>query len=326
MVTLHHFSNPLWLVEKGDFSSDLMVEYFQRYVAKVVDKLGDLIPKWVTINEPMVYLFFRYLGSEFPAPKQRGWGGVRRVLHNMLRCHAAAYHTIKEHYPEVVVGVAAHIRPMQAPANSNALDQWWAKKIDWLFNDMWHEAMRDGRVRGLFGSGTIKGLAGTYDFIGINYYSRSFIRFPRTQPEPYPPDAQLSDMDFLELYPDGIFQAIKRYVGYNKPIYITENGLPDQGDKLRSAYLISHLREIWRAISFNFPVMGYYHWSLVDNFEWERGWSQRFGLIELDPETQARQWRPSAYLYAQICRDYALSTEMTEEYAPELHPVLFPGM
>lgn len=325
MVTLHHFSNPLWLVEKGDFSSDLIVDYFQRYTAKVVDKLGDLIPKWVTINEPMVYLFLRYLGNEFPAPQQKGWGAARRVLHNMLRCHAAAYHTIKERFPESLVGVAAQIRPIQAPADSSGLDSWWARQVDWLFNDMWHEAMRDGHGRGLFRSGTIKGLAGSYDYIGLNYYSRSFIRFPRIQPEPYPPSAQLSDMDYMENYPDGIFQTIKRYVRYQKPIYITENGLPDRDDKLRPAYLIQHLREIWRAISFNFPVMGYYHWSLVDNFEWERGWSQRFGLIGLDPETQVRHWRPSAHLYAQICHDNALSTDMTEEYAPQLLPILFPG-
>jgi beta-glucosidase len=132
-------------------------------------------------------------------------------------------------------------------------------------------------------------------------------------------------MNFLENYPDGIFQAIKRYTRWNKPIYITENGLPDRDDTLRPAYLIQHLREMWRAISFNFPVMGYYHWSLVDNFEWERGWSQRFGLIGLNPETQERHWRPSAYLYQQICRDNALSTAMTEQFAPELLPVLFPG-
>lgn len=325
MVTLHHFSNPLWLVEKGDFNSDLMVEYFQRYTAKVVDKLGDLIPKWITINEPMVYLFLRYLGQAFPAPKQRGWGAVRRALHNMLRCHAAAYHTIKEHYPQALVGVAAHIRPLQAPHESSGLDHWWAQKLDWLFNDMWHEAMRDGRVRGLLRSGVIKGLAGAYDYIGINYYSRALVRFPRIQPEPYPPDAQLSDMAFLENYPEGIFRAIKRHVRYHKPIYITENGLPDQEDKLRATYLISHLREIWRAISFNFPVMGYYHWSLVDNFEWERGWSQRFGLISLNLETQERHWRPSAHLYARICQENALSTDMTEAYAPDLLPVLFPG-
>lgn len=325
MVTLHHFTNPRWLGEKGDFDSDLMVDYFQRYTAQVVDKLGDLIPKWVTINEPLIYLFFRYLGNEFPAPRQKGWGAARRAIHTMLKCHAAAYHTIKESYPESLIGVAAHIRPIQPPADGGRLDHYWARQMDWLFNDMWLEAMRDGRIRGILGRGTIKGLAGTYDYLGLNYYSRSLIRFPRTQPEPCPDGAEMSDMNFMENYPAGMFHSIKRLLRYQKPIYITENGLPDKEDRLRPAYLIAHLREIWRAISFNFPVMGYYHWSLVDNFEWERGWSQRFGLIGLDLGTQERQWRPSAHLYAQICRDYALSSDLTEQYAPTLLPVLFPG-
>ena len=112
---------------------------------------------------------------------------------------------------------------------------------------------------------------------------------------------------------------------YKKPIYITENGLPDRDDKIRASFILQHLREVWRAISFNFPVMGYYHWSLVDNFEWERGWTQRFGLIEMDPETQERTLRPSAEMYRQICQSYTISSRMAEQYAPELMKTIFRG-
>jgi beta-glucosidase len=112
---------------------------------------------------------------------------------------------------------------------------------------------------------------------------------------------------------------------YGKPIYITENGVPDAADRLRPGFLLSHLREVWRAISFNWPIMGYYHWSLVDNFEWDRGWTQRFGLLALDPESQERTWRQSAHLYREICTTNSISSEMAEHYAPEVMPVLFPG-
>jgi beta-glucosidase len=88
---------------------------------------------------------------------------------------------------------------------------------------------------------------------------------------------------------------------------------------------MTHLREIWRAISFAFPVMGYYHWSLVDNFEWDRGWTQRFGLIEMDPETQERRLRPSGRLYGEICRTRSISSDMAQRYAPELLDTMFPG-
>ena len=133
------------------------------------------------------------------------------------------------------------------------------------------------------------------------------------------------DDDFFEHYPAGLFQAIKASLTYNKPIYITEHGIPDRDDKLRPASILTHLREIWRAINFNYPIMGYYHWSLIDNFEWERGWSQRFGLIEIDQATQSRNWRPSAYLYQEICNMNAISSDMASRFAPGIVSLMFPG-
>ena len=89
-------------------------------------------------------------------------------------------------------------------------------------------------------------------------------------------------------------------------------------------HLTEHLHQAWRAVNFNFPLKGYFHWTLVDNFEWERGWTQRFGLWELDVETQARRKRSSADLYAEICHENGISSQMVERYVPELMPVLFP--
>jgi beta-glucosidase len=99
----------------------------------------------------------------------------------------------------------------------------------------------------------------------------------------------------------------------------------DPDDRLRPRYLAEHVHQMWRAVNFNYPVQGYFHWSLLDNFEWERGWTQRFGLWELDPETQARRKRPSADLYAEICRENGLSSEMVARYAPEVFAKLFPN-
>jgi beta-glucosidase len=294
-----------------------------------VDTLGDLIPKWVTINEPQVFTVFRYLEDTFPEPAKRGWSAALEATRNLLRCHAVAYHTIKDINPEALVGVAKQYRPIQARTGGNFLDRWWAGRLHWFFNDMWMESMHDGRLRWPIGRGKIEFLAGTFDFVGINYYSRSQVRFPprsgRLYEESLPPGAQAVDDDFFEVYPEGLFKGIKANLKYKKPIYITENGLPDKADNIRAAYILSHLREVWRAVSFNFPVMGYYHWSLVDNFEWDRGWTQRFGLIEMDPETQKRTLRPSAALYRQICKSGTISSAMAARYAPELMKTIFPG-
>lgn len=328
MVTLHHFSNPHWLVEKEDFNSGVVVDYFQRYTAKVVDALGDLAPKWVTINEPMVYVFMRYLEKVFPAPKQTGWSAAMRALRNLLRCHAAAYHTIKEKQPQALVGTAKNMAVFQPRPGGGRVDKWWAGRISWLFNDLWHDSLQHGRFRWPVGRGHIKHLQGSFDFIGINYYTRYYVKFPpqkKLYDDDWGPDAVVSDGNYGEVYADGIFQMIKHVLRYDKPIYITENGLPDQADALRPSFLISHLREIWRAISFCFPVMGYYHWSLVDNFEWDRGWTQRFGLIKMDPETQERRVRASGRLYREICRSGCVTSDMAERYAPALMKTIFPG-
>lgn len=328
MVTLHHFSNPLWLVEKGDFDSEIVVDYFKRYVRQVVDTLGDLIPKWITINEPMVYVFLRNLSEVFPKPKQAGFIGAMRTLRNMLKCHAAAYHEIKAVYPQADVGVAKNMAVLVAKSGAGLPAKRWADYISWLYNDMWLQSVMNGRLRFPLGRGKIEGLADTLDFIGVNYYTRHYVKFPpiggllKTD---WGPGAVVSDGNYGEVYPAGLFQVIKRALPYQKPIYITENGVPDRADALRPSFIITHLREVWRAISFCYPVMGYYHWSLVDNFEWDRGWTQRFGLLELDVETQKRTLRKSGRLFGEICRSGSISSDMAARYAPELLNTIFRG-
>jgi beta-glucosidase len=105
---------------------------------------------------------------------------------------------------------------------------------------------------------------------------------------------------------------------------VTENGIEDANDKVRPRYLVEHIYQMWRAVNFNWPVKGYFHWTLVDNFEWERGWTQRFGLWALDENTQVRIKRPSADLYAEICRKNGLSMDMVRRYAPEALTDMFP--
>jgi beta-glucosidase len=329
MVTLHHFSNPQWLVEKGDFGSEIVVDYFRRYTAKVVECLGDLVPIWITINEPITYAFLRYLSDAFPTPPTRGLSAALSAVHNMLRCHAAAYHTIKAEYPAAPIGVAGNMAVFEPRSPGNPLDRWWAKQVSRLYNNAWFDATRDGVWRPLAGRKRIPHLAGTADFVGVNYYTRFLVRFP---PPPglverdWGPDAVVSDGDYGEVYPYGLYRLISHvWKRYGLPIYITENGVPDAADRLRPAFILDHLRQIWHAVSFCFPVMGYYHWTLVDNFEWERGWTQRFGLVALDPATQERTWRPSAHLYQEICRSGTLSSDMAARYAPELLPIMFPG-
>ena len=107
--------------------------------------------------------------------------------------------------------------------------------------------------------------------------------------------------------------------------FTTENGLPDHDDDRRPAFLVNHLKQVWHAINDNVPVMGYYHWTLTDNFEWAEGWNLRFGLVELDPDTQRRSLRRSGELYAEVCKANVLDTDMERRYAPQLMETVFKG-
>jgi beta-glucosidase len=122
-----------------------------------------------------------------------------------------------------------------------------------------------------------------------------------------------------------MFEALRWGEQFGWPMIVTENGVEDADDHMRPRYLAQHVHQVWRAVNFNWPIKGYFHWTLVDNFEWERGWTQRFGLWELDVESQARRKRLSADFYAEICQNNALSSDMVSRYAPEIMEDMFPG-
>ena len=141
------------------------------------------------------------------------------------------------------------------------------------------------------------------------------------------PDAPVSDFGrngtYGEIYPEGLYRALKRVANLGKPVYVTENGLPDADDDQRPCFLLSHLAQIQRAITDGLDVRGYYYWSFTDNFEWAEGWSLRFGLVALDEKTQVRSPRPSAGLYTEIIRANAITRQMVETYGLPLCDDLF---
>ena len=130
----------------------------------------------------------------------------------------------------------------------------------------------------------------------------------------FSPEDETSDNRFIANVPQGLFKALKWGRQFNVPMIVTENGIENQNDHLRRKYLIEHIHQLWRAVNFNFPVKGYFHWTLVDNFEWERGWTQKYGLWELNLETQSRSKRPSADMFAEICRSNSISSEIVEKF------------
>jgi beta-glucosidase len=235
--------------------------------------------------------------------------------------------------PAARVGLAHHMRLFDPARPNSPLDRFCTWNRDRLFNQLPLNAVIHGHLDRPIGlTRRIGNLKNSADFIGLNYYSRDLIQFDRHTPEGVifgrnksNPHAEMSDMNYGEIYPRGLFRLLKRLGRYNKPIYITENGLPDLDDDQRPRFLVQTLREVWKAINENVPVMGYYHWTLTDNFEWAEGWNLRFGLVKLNPETQERTLRRSGELYGEMARINAIDDELVYRYTPELFETLFPG-
>jgi len=239
------------------------------------------------------------------------------------------YKVIHDLQPEAQVGFAHNYRSFK-PATWLPLDKLAVAFFQKVYNQSFAQALKDGCFNAVIKRVRIPEAAGTQDFLGLNYYSRDLLRFdPRKLKELftrryYPKDADLSETGFLANVPEGIIESVRWGNQFGIPMIITENGAEDSEDTFRRRYTIEHLHQLWRVMNHNFPVKGYFHWSLVDNFEWERGWTQRFGLWGLDLETQARIRRPSVDMYAEICKTNSISAEVVEKYAPEIYSKIFP--
>lgn len=328
MVTLHHFSNPIWLEEQGGWENDDTPKKFAIFVRKAVEALKEYASYWVTINEPNVYAYLGFSMGTFP-PGKKDMNCAFHVMTNMVRGHALAYKVIHEIQPEARAGMAVNYRSLQ-PATGSPVEKLIAKTQSSIMNDLFPSAAVDGKVRLPFRTINVPEAVKTQDFLGVNYYSRDQVAFDITRPGSlfgrlyYPADADLSYTGFIANQPEGFYEALKWGLKFNLPMLVTENGVEDTTDEMRPRYLAQHIHQMWRAVNFNWPVKGYFHWSLVDNFEWERGWTQQFGLWGLDTETQARIRRKSVDFYADICKENGLSSEMVEKYCPEVLQKLFP--
>lgn len=332
MVTLHHFTDPLWLEELGGWETDAVVPLFEKLTRRVVETLKEYCSLWCTINEPNVYALEGYLRKNFPPGKSDLKLGIQ-VQANMARAHARAYRTIHELQPEARVGYALHFRPQEPARAWSPLDRFMRNVKFAGINMAFPSAISTGVLRSPLGKIPVPEAKGTQDYFGLNYYSVDTVAFDlRNHTELFsrtffPKGADLADAGMNSNTPEGFFWAFKWVVKTypSLPILVTENGIEDSTDRIRPRYLAQHVHAMWRAVNFNWPVKGYFHWSLVDNFEWERGWTQRFGLWALDPKTQQRTKRPSADLYSEICNENGLSSQMVNKYCPEVFEKLFPG-
>ena len=233
------------------------------------------------------------------------------VFRNLLRAHTACYRVIKNLRPDAQIGLLANIFVFVSPQPWNLLDVMLAHFLNNAFSvsvvDYLTTGVFDFSIPGVGSGHYDSGVPEAFDFVGLNYYSRLLYHVdPFTEEKMVEvhrlPREELTDKGW-ENYPEGLYRALRMISSRTaKPIFITENGIADDSDLRRASFIEDHLLVANRAIRDGMNVKGYFYWSLIDNFEWEKGFAGRFGLVAVDYASQKRTPRRSAYIYQDICR------------------------
>jgi beta-glucosidase len=328
-LTLYHWDLPQALQDQGGWPARATAEAFVEYADIVSRHLGDQVKYWMTHNEPWVAAFVGYQEGRH-APGIQDWPASLQAAHHLLLSHGWAVPVIRQNSPQAEVGIVLNTSPGVPASPSQAdfqayrfhdghLNRWC---MDALYGrhypaDMVADHIARGHLpaEGLpfVREGDMGIIATPMDFLGVNYYSREVLRdsnAPDNLPQTILPRSERTEMG-SEVYPPGFYDILNRFHFEYQPrqIYITENGAsysdgPDAAGRIRDerriCYLHRHLVAAHKAMHNGVPLKGYFAWSLLDNFEWARGYAQRFGLVWVDYETQQRLPKDSALWYRDV--------------------------
>lgn len=279
VLNIWHWTMPTWFTNKGGFTKYSNLKYFDRLIQKLADEYGHLLTYVITLNEPNVYTSFSYVVGSWP-PQQKSWFSAVQVYWNLVLAHRRAYRLLKKAHPHLQIGIATQLANIQAKRPHNVFDELSTKIMRYGWN--WWFLHRIRRYQ---------------DFVGCNYYFTDHYTGLLKRMNPKTP---LSDLGWY-MEPEGLYPLLLRaWAHYKKPIIVTENGVADAHDEHRRWWIEETIIAMERTISEGVEIKGYFHWSLMDNFEWADGWWPKFGLVEVDRQHgMKRTIRPSAKWFAE---------------------------
>ncbi len=282
IINLWHWTQPVWFEEMGGFSRSSNIECFVRFARKIAEEFGDDITYVLTINEPNVYSTLSYMAGEWP-PQQKNPIKFGLTYYNLAKAHNRAYETMKSVKPHLLIGPATQYGNALPKRPGHWLDTRVAKFANYFWNWWWTDKIRKH-----------------LDFIGFNYYFTDYWQgFKRDNPSnPH------NDLGWY-MEPAGISDVlVNAWMRYRKPIIVTENGVADTNDKHRQWWLEETMHALMVARKAGVNLIGYMHWSLLDNFEWKYGWWPKFGLIKVDRERDMKRIvRPSAIWWSKFLKN-----------------------
>jgi len=325
MLNLYHFTLPDWVVARGGWEWPGAPAAFAAFAARVADAFGDVVDEWCPLNEPNVYVTKGFLSADWP-PGVRDPKRAARVLAQLLQAHGLAAAALRAHDRVDADGDGAAARIGLAhnvivfdPASSGPLDALVARIADRFYNLTVPEALATGRIRVALPmqadldepAPLLKG-EGRIDWLGVNYYTRHVVRSHLSRQTPYEivvdPRRPHNDMGW-EIYPEGLERMLEKLAPYGWPLLVSESGIADRAGTARPGFIRSHIYALDRARAKGVNVIGYMHWSLMDNFEWSHGYEGRFGLYTIDfagDPTLARRPTPAVATFQELARNLGL--------------------
>ncbi|MFF8433983.1 GH1 family beta-glucosidase [Streptomyces bacillaris] len=327
-ATLYHWDLPQVLQDRGGWTVRETSEHFAAYASRVVERLGDRVKEWATLNEPLCSAWIGHLEGRM-APGLTDLTAAVRASYHLHLGHGLAVQAVRAASSDARVGIVNNLSPIE-PATTTEADLAAARRADGHINRWWLDPVL-GRgypqdMVELYGvelpvrAGDLETIAAPLDWLGLNYYFRQIVTADPTGPAPgftqVPAGGgRHTHMDW-EVYADGLEQLLLRLTeeyGIER-VYVTENGSAYRDtvaadgsvhDPERVRYLEEHLAACARAVAKGAPLAGYFAWSLLDNFEWAYGYDKRFGLVHVDYATQRRTVKSSGRRYAELIREHA---------------------
>lgn len=337
VLTFLHFTHPPWFhgLCPWHAPSTQAPGRFGAFVARMMAALEDRV-RWFTIlNEPMVWLLGSYVSGVIP-PGHKSLPAFATALDALLRGYLEARNEIKAVQPQARCGIAKNVIRFAPEHPERPTDRWLSRAVQRWYNHSILDALATGRLEmGLTPALSVSrslGAGDSMDFIGVNYYTRVYLRLDPLRWGEGPrfgsffdgrTEHGVSDLGW-EIHPQGLKSSLLEMRRYGLPILITENGIADGDDSRRGRFLVDHLRAMQSARAEGADVRGYLHWSLLDNFEWLDGFGPRFGLFRVDYETMERTPTESTILFADIARSGRLPPERPDAAVVpgRLRPVL----
>jgi beta-glucosidase len=309
MLTLHHFTHPLWFLKTAPWHEDASVEKFLRFVERIVSALNG-VRYWITFNEPYVLILGGYIEGCMP-PGIKDFKLGLKALGNILACHAGAYDIIHSKVPDAMVSIAHNMAAISPWSRWNPMDRMLARLATGFYNHSVLKAFSQGVLEVKFPFRKPRAVAvpvkGKLDFFGVNYYTRMHMRFNPLRKmgvELRHRDIEgrgLTDLGW-EIHPEGLCKVLREASVLGVPLIITENGIATRDSQKKIDYLKRHVDALQRCLDGGLDVRGYFYWSLIDNYEWLQGLDAQFGLYRVDFKTLQRKPTAAASYYSYIIK------------------------